>query len=418
MRLGYTCLPIGTLNTELRTCRIKNAREKRLKELIEHNLQVLENMIDYNIANQIKVFRVCSDVIPYASNPINSLEWWKLYGDSLNKLGQKVKSADLRLTMHTGPQAILNAKDKKIREQTIEELLSQARLFDAMGLDDSHKLVMPVGGIFRNRKKAITRFRQTYQDLEETLKKRLVIENDLKCYNIEEVLEIGRELKIPVVFERLAHELNPAGKIKTDLEWIMAAKPGWELKDGNQLITYSVQDEGKKPGFYSGTVGLEDFLKFVEPLKEENCDILLESQDKNLSVLKCMNGLDINLKSVILTEEWRKYEYAVLEGSPVNYLEIRKLLRNQDENSVIKFYTLIEEALLDVPTLGNAINVAQHIWGDFRNLANAQEKKYFLKLIQRYEQGEIPLKTVKNDLWKLVIKYEQDYLKDIYYFVI
>jgi UV DNA damage endonuclease len=62
--------------------------------------------------------------------------------------------------------------------------------------------------------------------------------------------------------------------------------------------------------------------------------------------------------------------------------------------------------------------VAQHIWGDFRNLASAQEKKYFLKLIERYEQDEIPLKTLKNDLWKLVIKYEQDYLKDSYYFAL
>jgi UV DNA damage endonuclease len=85
---------------------------------------------------------------------------------------------------------------------------------------------------------------------------------------------------------------------------------------------------------------------------------------------------------------------------------------------VLAFYSLIEEALLEAPTMGNAINVAQHIWGDFRNLASAQEKKYFLKLIERYEQDEIPLKTLKNDLWKLVIKYEQDYLKDSYYFAL
>ena len=418
MRIGYACLPIGVLNTELKTCRVKNAKEKRLKELIEHNLFALDNMFDYNIANRIGIFRLCPDIIPYAASPINTLKWWQDFKEPLKKLGDKVLGGDVRLTMHPGPSAILNAKDKNIRELTIAELTSHTRFLDAMGLDSSHKLVVPVGGIFRNKKKAISRFKEVYLDLDERIKKRLVIENDIKCYNIAEVLEVGAELGIPVAFDWLSHKLNPALPIKSDQEWIRMIGQTWKSQDGIPLITYGDQGVGKKTGFYADTVGLESFLIFIKGLGLESCDIVLESQDKNLSANKCINSLNKKISREDLEREWHRYEYAILEGSPVNYLEIRKLLRSHEDCPVEDFYLLIEDALFEAPTMGNAINVAQHIWGEFRNLATAQEKKYFLKLIERYEAGEIPLKSVKNDLWKLVIKYEQDYLKDTYYFVL
>ncbi|MGD9474442.1 MAG: UV DNA damage repair endonuclease UvsE [Eubacteriaceae bacterium] len=418
MRIGYACLPVGVVDTEIKSCRIKNAKEKRLKELIEHNLFALDKMIEYNIANGIELFRLCPDVIPYAASPVNSLKWWEIFEESFKQLGQKVVENNLRLTIHPGPNAILNAKDKKVREDAIWELTSHTRFLDALGLDQSHKLIVPLGGIFRNKKKAISRFKEVYQDLDQRLKNRLVIENDPKCYNIEEVLELGQELGIPVVFDWLSHRLNQAGRVKSDQDWIRQLETGWQIQDGTPLIAYGDQGMGKKSGYYADTVCLKDFLRFHEALSPNSCDIMLESQDKNLSAIKCLNALNQNLTHQALEEEWRRYEYAVLEGSPVNYLEIRKLLRSSDDCPVLAFYALIEEALLQAPTMGNAINVAQHIWGDFRNLASAQEKKYFHKLIERYEQDEIPLKTLKNDLWKLVIKYEQEYLKDAYYFAL
>ncbi|WKY44815.1 UV DNA damage repair endonuclease UvsE [Eubacteriaceae bacterium ES2] len=378
MRLGYACLPVGVLDTELKSCRIKNAKEKRLKELIEHNLFALDKMIEYNIANQIELFRLCPDVIPYAASPVNSLKWWEIFAEPMKQLGQKIVKENLRLSIHPGPNAILNAKDKKIREAAIWELTSHCRFLDALGVDASHKLVVPMGGIFRNKKKAILRFKEVYQDLDERLKNRLVIENDAKCYNIEEVLALGQEMGIPVVFDWLSHRLNPAAQEKSDQDWISQLKVRWQAQDGTPLIAYGDQGIGKKSGYYADTVCLKNFLNFIEPLAEESCDIMLESQDKNLSVVKCLNACNKNLTRAVLEEEWRRYEYAVLEGSPVNYLEIRKLLRSSEGCPVLAFYSLIEEALLETPTMGNAINVAQHIWGDFRNLASAQEKNILI----------------------------------------
>ena len=42
MKIGYACLNIGVQNTQYKTCRIDNATDERLAELISHNLCSLE----------------------------------------------------------------------------------------------------------------------------------------------------------------------------------------------------------------------------------------------------------------------------------------------------------------------------------------------------------------------------------------
>ena len=75
MRIGYACLTIGVQETNLRSCLIKNASENNLLDIIEHNLNSLNNVIDYNIENNIKLFRISSDLIPFGSSKVNNIPW-------------------------------------------------------------------------------------------------------------------------------------------------------------------------------------------------------------------------------------------------------------------------------------------------------------------------------------------------------
>ena len=76
MSIGYACLTVGVPNTEMKRCIAKNANEARLYELIKANLSALDHILDYNIAHDIKLFRISSDLIPFGSSPINTLAWW------------------------------------------------------------------------------------------------------------------------------------------------------------------------------------------------------------------------------------------------------------------------------------------------------------------------------------------------------
>ena len=85
MKIGYACLTVGVPNTELKTCLLKNASAEKLTELIKHNLNSLDNMIEYNIKNNIELFRISSSLIPFGSNPVNQIVWWEVFEKQLRK---------------------------------------------------------------------------------------------------------------------------------------------------------------------------------------------------------------------------------------------------------------------------------------------------------------------------------------------
>lgn len=142
---------------------------------------------------------------------------------------------------------------------------------------------------------------------------------------------------------------------------------------------------------------------------------MLEVKDKNISALKCINCV-INKGTPALEADWARYKYCILERSPENYKDIRKLLKNKGIYAAGEMYNLIEEAF-DLPIIaGNGVNTAQHVWGYFKNHASLVEKRRLLALLQKYTLGEKEICTVKNYSFQLAKKYRQDYLLKGYYF--
>ena len=246
----------------------------------------------------------------------------------------------------------------------------------------------------------------------------IVIENDDKSYNVNEVLEIGKRLNIPVIFDNLHNEINQYDKEKDDKYWISKCKETWKDKDGYQKIHYSQQNPLKKLGSHSNTIRINEFIRFYESLDREDIDIMLEVKDKNLSAVKCINAVSKDNKIKRLEDEWAKYKYTVLENSPSNYLEIRKLLKDKEKYPSIRFYNLIEEALETEITSGNSLNALMHVWGYFKNKADEKEKRSFLKSIEDFKQEKISISTIKKKLWKMADKYNEVYLLNSYYFFI
>ena len=97
MKIGYACLTIGIPDTNFKTCLLKNASESNLYELIYHNLNALENIIDYNIQNKILLFRITSGLIPFAGTSANTLAWPEIFAGQLIKIGEKIKNSGMRV---------------------------------------------------------------------------------------------------------------------------------------------------------------------------------------------------------------------------------------------------------------------------------------------------------------------------------
>ncbi len=417
MNIGYACKTLGVPDTNFNSCIIKNADEKRLLELISYNLNSLENIIDYNISNEIKLFRISSDLIPFGSHPVNKIPWWNVFSQEFFNIGEKIKSSGMRVSMHPGQYTVLNSPNEEVVKRAIDDLNYHQKILERLGVGSNSKIILHIGGIYNNKKQAIKRFIDNYKKLDEKVKLRLVIENDDKLYNINDVLEIGSILNIPVIFDNLHHKVNSGDEKKSEKYWTEVCSKTWKEEDGFQKIHYSQQNPQKKQGAHSESIYINKFLNFYKKIENKKIDIMLEVKDKNLSAIKCINSISKKKTIKDLELEWSKYKYIILEKDPSAYLEIRNLLKNKSDYPVLSFYNFIENFIQKKEIKDNSINAALHVWGYFKKIALDSEKNKFFRVIERYKQGKTSLLTIKNFLWKLAVKYNETYLLNSYYFI-
>lgn len=416
MSIGYACLNIGTPNTNIRSVMQRNATPEKLTEVTEHNLAALERMIDYNHKNDIKLFRISSDLIPFGSSPVNTLAWPEIHKEAFDRIGSKIRKSGMRVSLHPGQYTVLNSPTEDVVERAITDLVYHDKILIALGTDQTNKIVLHVGGIYGDKKEALERFEQNFRRLPEAVRNRLIIENDDRLYNIEDVLTLAPRLHVPAVYDNLHHAINPPPSGGTDPYWIAEAKKTWKAADGNQKIHYSQQALDKRPGAHTDTINLETFLTFHEQLEDKQIDIMLEVKDKNLSAIKCQNATTENKRMVLLEKEWCRYKYAILEKSPAVYQAIRTLLKDKEVYPVQEFYRLIDTAFAEEPHPGYVENAAAHVWGYFKKHATDTERKQYEKNLANYRNNNGTLATLKRQLFKIAQKYKVDYLLQSLYF--
>ena len=416
MSIGYACLNIGTPNTNIRSVMQRNATPEKLTEVTVHNLAALERMIDFNRKNDIKLFRISSDLIPFGSSPVNALAWPEIHKEAFERIGAKIRKSGMRVSLHPGQYTVLNSPTEDVVARAVEDLIYHDRILTALGTDQTNKIVLHVGGIYGDKKEALQRFEQNFHRLPEAVRNRLIIENDDRLYNIEDVIGLADRLQIPAVYDNLHHAINPPLSGGADQYWIAEAKKTWKAVDGNQKIHYSQQVPGKRPGAHTDTIQLDTFLTFHEQLEDKQIDIMLEVKDKNLSAIKCQNATTATPKPVLLEKEWGRYKYAVLERSPAVYQAIRTLLKDKEAYPVQEFYRLIDTAFAEEPHPGYAENAAAHVWGYFKKHATDAERRQYEKNLSNYRNNTGTLATLKRQLFKMAEKYEVDYLLQSLYF--
>lgn len=416
MNIGYACLAVGVADTQIKGCTIGNATDSRIAELTGQNLTAISRMLDYNGQMGIRLFRMSSDIIPFAGNPVNTLNWSYEFAPQLKVLGDKARGFGIRLSMHPGQYSVLNSPRSDVVKATIRDLEYHTTFMDAMELGRENKIILHVGGGYGNHREAMKRFALHAEALSPRIKNRLVLENDERIFNIQEVLELSEVVRLPVVFDILHHQANPTAPDGSAETWIAASAKTWRPLDGPPKLHYSQQDKGKKTGAHSATISLDEFIDYIEMVRPYNPDIMLEVKDKNLSAVKGINALAEDKKIGRLEQEWGRYKYNVLEHAPNGYNHIRQLLKDKTTYPVKDFYGIIEESLGTPATNGNARNAAEHVWGYFKNQAEPTEKARFERLLTGFGTTKNASISMKSFLLKLQAKYQDEYLKQSLYF--
>ena len=283
-RLGFACVIEGRPGL-----RAADGRRPQNKPHLRHSIEMLYGVLDYLQEIDVRVFRLPSHFVPYATHP----EWPRLHwkrqireaSAELRDLRGRLQENPVRLSFHPSQFVLLNSPRPEVVRSSLEELRWQSRILDLLGQGPEARVLLHVGGVYGDRPAARERMRRELDRLPRYLRSRLALENDDRLWSAREVSGLCREAEIPHIFDLHHHACLPGGE-------------SWKRAMRRALRTWG----GVRPKIHLSSPRLQDpynpraHADYIDPwmwarLREE-CqtwkpfDIMLEAKKKDLALLR------------------------------------------------------------------------------------------------------------------------------------
>jgi UV DNA damage endonuclease len=221
-RYGYCCINLSLAKDKISTNRgmVKRTFEEKglpyASELALKNVLDLRKILEWNNDNNIRMFRMSSDIFPWCSEyEISDLPDYTEISEILKSCGDFAKETDQRITFHPSPYGVLASENPAVVKKAIKELNQHGEMFDLMGLDRSlfYPINIHVNTTKPTKEAAAIRFCENFELLSDSVKSRLVVEVDDKKsqYNaVDLFLTVHKFIGIPVTFDYLHNKCNPS----------------------------------------------------------------------------------------------------------------------------------------------------------------------------------------------------------------
>lgn len=295
-RIGYCCLSLGinigkTKKNQILVNRglVKRTFESKgleyVSELIISNLKDTLLVLDYNIKNNIGVYRMSSDSFPFLGfYELDSLPKFSIIEILLKQIGDKIKNNDIRVSYHPGPYCVLASENPDVVSKTVNELNKHAELMDRMGLDQStyYPINIHINTTKPSREEAANRFCNNFHLLSESCKKRLTIENDDKesQYSVKMLHElVYNKIQIPICFDQFHFKYGTQDQ--TMEEALKLAISTWKTK----ALTHISSSKRKEDESSKITAHSDYIYEKIESFGLE-FDTELECKKKDIALLK------------------------------------------------------------------------------------------------------------------------------------
>ena len=265
----------------------------------------LHAIFAYLIQHDIHMYRMSSDIAPYATHP----DMPQFHGQiresaaELAGLGKVARDHGIRLSFHPSQYIILNSADAKLTARSAADLLAQAEILDLMEQGPEAVLVIHVGGTYGDRFASCRRWSKTFATLPEPVRRRLVLENDDLRFSPSDVLSIHDETGVPLIFdhqhywcfnperlplrETVARFLAswPAG-VRPKMHY---SSPRTEFREVKRKDRQTSKTEtATVPPVWTGHADFVNpfefatFLRIIDGLPD--CDIMIEAKAKDLAL--------------------------------------------------------------------------------------------------------------------------------------
>ena len=296
MNLGYACInmtlsgqkPKITTNRSMIKKTFLNKGMEYAGELALLNCRDLVEILKWNVENEIKFFRLSSDIFPWASEyNIEDLPQYGRIKTILNGCGNYIRKNGIRITSHPGPFNVLVSPREHVVKNTITDLTNHGKIFDLLGLDTTpyNKINIHCNGVYGDKKAAMDRFCENFKLLPESVQERLTVENDDKgsMYSVKDLMYLHERIGIPIVFDYHHHKFCTGGlSEKEALELAISTWPKGIIPVVHYSESKSLHESNEKikPQAHS------DYVDKIPDTYGHDVDIMVESKAKELSILK------------------------------------------------------------------------------------------------------------------------------------
>jgi UV DNA damage endonuclease len=306
LRLGF---PVKILGAE--GLKSNDARRWQSNPSLRVSLEYLDRIFDYLAANQICMYRMASDLAPYATHP--DLPQFhtqvKECRKELKAAGRKARQLGIRLSFHPSQFIVLNSPDEAVRDKSIWDLRVQGEILDRMELEDEAVMVIHAGGSYGDIQKGIDRWCETWDRLPERVRARLVLENDDIRFSASDVLRIHARTGVRLIFD-IQHFwcLNPEQlEVRSTFQqflgtWPPGVRPKMHFSSPRTEMREVMRVDrktGKKktvlqPPIWTGHAAFNhpfEFISFMREMSAFEFDVMLEAKAKDLALLRLRKDL-------------------------------------------------------------------------------------------------------------------------------
>ena len=242
----------------------------------------------------ISVYRLTSRLVPLATHPaIEEWDYTKELAQEFSDVGGLIKENNFRISAHPDHFTLINSPSKKVLEASVKDLDYHVRVYEAMGLMDyKYKLVLHVGGLYKDKAGSIARFKENFVLLPDRIRKRIILENDDKSFTAEDVLGICEELKIPMVLD--VHHYNCVNDGTPLGEILPRIFDTWKEDSLVPKIHFSSPKSLKDFRSHADFINPEEFYEFLKIAKQDDrdFDVMLEAKKKDEALLELSKEID------------------------------------------------------------------------------------------------------------------------------
>lgn len=329
-RLGYACLNTYLRNSNppvfsSRTCRIASILEHRhplkdptqpehatknrpdkdqpadvergrryVEALCLTNIKDIIKMIRWNDRYNIKFMRLSSEMFPFASHEEYGYKLAPFASEALAEAGKVIAELGHRVTTHPGQFTQLGSPRQSVIENSFRDLDYHDEMLSLLKLpeqaDKDAVMILHMGGMFEGKKETLDRFRENYAKLSQSVKNRLVLENDDVIWSVHDLLPICEELNIPFVLDFHHHNIIfDSSQIREGTKDIMELYPRikatWDRKGIRQKMHYS---EPTAPAITPRQRRKHSPRVATLPPCAPDMDLMIEAKDKEQAVFELM----------------------------------------------------------------------------------------------------------------------------------